>query len=407
MRTFAQRRAILIVLQEDRDAQRSRQTHDPRQVRHDMNQAPQQRPQQRYTLPHGPHKVIQLLIGQSSKRYAAIKEMIKNQVDGFFDLQRESQTLAQYMLQEDGAVDQRIHRLGLSLQAAMAISEINRQDLERHCQVELILQGELNRWLRGQPPTRFQGPPLPPEMAQPIVPGYAGPPPAQLPAGQPQQDGAAQPQLDPQQARSTYFRQGPNGLEPVSPGAAAYAQQPAQPQMQPQQAMMQPQMAPYGYPQQQPMFPMPQYPMQQPAPQQQAPQMATPPALQGQQMFGPWPPPPQQGYAAPPPGYAPQYPQQPPYYYGPPPSPMPANHFPVMEQSQQNPGAPPTLAPLMPPQAAPAPQYATPDAARQAVLPDASPPPAVPTSVVHFPMPPNGQQQAGDLTNGAPPAQPK
>jgi hypothetical protein len=347
-----------------------------------MNQAPQQR--RRNTLPHGPHHIIQLLIGQSSKRYAAIKEMIKNQTDGFFDLQRETQQLAQFIVQEDGSIDVRIHRLAAWLQANLAMAEINRQDLERHCQLELMLQGELNRWLRGQRPTQFQGPPLPPEMNQPIVPGYQ-PPAPQLPPAGGTQDGA-QPQG--QQAPQGYFRQGPNGLEPIFGGG----------QGQPQPQVNAPTM-----------FPTPQYPMQPPpytypqAPQMQ-PQPSPPPALQGgQQMFGPYPPPPQQGYGQP--QYAPQGYPPPGYGYQPPPQPMPNNQFPVMQQSQQDPSAPPTLAPIV--QAMPQqvhPQFASPDAARQAVLPDAPPPPAVPTSVVHFPMP--NAPQAGQ-PNGAPPAQPQ
>jgi hypothetical protein len=340
-----------------------------------------QMPRRASQLPPSPTHVITLLLGQSGKRYQAIKEMIKNQTDGFFDLQKESQQLAQFMQQEDGTVDVRIHRLAFGLQAVLAAAEINRRHLEQHLQAEMFLQGELNRFLRGQPPTRFQGPALSPEMSQPIVPGYT--PPAQLPPGpvpQPAALGQGQPQQGQAPAQPeppSYFRQTPNGFEVQFPPGAPQAQ----PQLQgaPPAFPIPGYAAPPGYPQQQPQ-------VQQPA------QMQPPPALQGQQMFGPWPPPP--GYAAPvpPPGYAPPgYAAPPPGYYPPPgygypqqqPTPLLHTQLPVMEQGHA-PAAQPQLAPVVP-QAAP----------QQTV--NGPPPSAAP---VYFPTP--GAPQGADQANGAP-----
>ncbi len=350
-----------------------------------MNQAPQM-PRRASQLPSSPSHVIMLLIGQSQKRYAAIKEMLKNQVAGFADLQKESHQLALLYMQEDGGPDsQRIHRLALSLQAVFAAAEINGQDLQRHLQAELFLQGELNRFQMGKPPTHFQGPQSP-QAQQPIVPGYQ--PPQQLTQGQ---DGAQQVQA-PQQS---YFRQGPNGLEPTAAFPVPQQQPPPQqPQMMPQPQMPFPMpgyAVPPGY--------APQAPMQQPMPQMpampQMPQMP-PQVLQGQPMY-----PPQ--YAQP--QYPQPYPQAPYGYYAPPQAPpasMPVNHLPVMQQGQ-DPNAQPVLMPLMPQQQPmPQQQFATPEAARQAMMPDAPPPPAVPVGVVHFPTPnaPHDSQ-----ANGA--AQPK
>jgi hypothetical protein len=251
---------------------------------------------------------------------------------------------------------------------------MNKQHLEQHIHAEMFLQGELNRFMRGQPPTPFQGPPLPAEMQQPIVPGYA--PPAQLPAAAAAAQGQPQPQQPP-----GYFRQGPNGPEVAFTGAPPQGQFPAPQQQQP--------MMPPGFaPQMQPQMP---------------PQMQPPPALQGQQMFGPYPPP---GAFAPPPGmvYGP-----PPYGYYPqqPPMTMPANQLPVMQQPH-DPNAPAALAPMPMPMQQPAPQqgqqFASPEAARQAVMPDAPPAPAVPTSVVQFPTP-GGQD--GSHANGTAQPQPK
>lgn len=264
--------------------------------------------------PFAPANVVMALVRQSELRYSSYGEFITKQDQGFRQLQMDCQTMA-ITIQSDPAS---LNRLGMSLQAALRTAAMNRMHLEQQMQVELFLQGELKRWLVGQPPTAIVGPEPPQAMmargqrgASPngMMPGMeanvneGGDPQMVYPQGPPPY-GQGQPGMAPQQ------RMPPQRMMPMRPGQQPPQPDPMSPQMQAlahAQQMQQMQGAPqpsgaYGfgggppYPRDmQPMqpgqgmhpmmqMPQPGYPMQQQQPMQAMPAgMAE--RMQGQQQM--------------------------------------------------------------------------------------------------------------------------
>lgn len=115
-----------------------------------------------------PARVLMALIGQSEKRYMFLREAIMKLDAGFGQLEMESQNLfiafAEY---EPDAVGP----LRESLGAVHARENVVKMDLERLMHDEMVLQGELKRFLKGQPPTI-----APSQMRPPPQLGQGGPP---------------------------------------------------------------------------------------------------------------------------------------------------------------------------------------------------------------------------------------
>lgn len=135
-----------------------------------MNQPPPRRPRKplrEREQQFAPVNVVMALIGQSRRRCAAYAEMMEKQGMGLVQLQMECQQMAGVIRSDP----QGLNRLAISLHAARAALEKNKAHLEEQIQVELFLQGEFERWLRGEPPIDFAPPPpgmmrqhVPPQM---------------------------------------------------------------------------------------------------------------------------------------------------------------------------------------------------------------------------------------------------
>lgn len=254
-----------------------------------------------------PARVLMALIGQSEKRYMFLREAVMKLDAGFGQLEMESQNLfiafAEYEPDAIGPLRE-------SLGAVHARENVVKMDLERLMHDEMILQGELKRFLKGQPPT--------------IAPSQMRPPP-QLSQGAP-----------PQGYGPGYTREGyvPPGYPQHGP-QQGYPQQQMLPQQGPQQSSQQPQ---------QQIPPMPEGPIDYRDPKQAAAAL-----LRAQPMpLGPGSTQPQQGGAYVPPGAYGVAPPQVPYgvppgAYIPPPSQVPVvqgvpeTGAQVMQQSQPQP----------------------------------------------------------------------
>lgn len=135
-----------------------------------MNQPPprrQRKPLREREQQFAPVNVVMALIGQSRRRCAAYAEMMEKQGMGLVQLHMECQQMAGVIRSDP----QGLNRLAISLHAARAALEKNKAHLEEQIQVELFLQGEFERWLRGEPPIDFAPPPpgmtrqhVPPQM---------------------------------------------------------------------------------------------------------------------------------------------------------------------------------------------------------------------------------------------------
>lgn len=165
---------------------------------------------------YAPAEVLLGLIRQSENRYATYRELLRRQDDGFGQLQIDAQNLA-IALAPHGP-DATL-RLGASLDAALSAAATNKMLLEQACYAELHLQGELKRWLTGQPPAGPAPSPWGREMYGP-VPGAGG--------------WYADPQAPqaPQMGQGGYFPQGQQDPQPEG--------YPAQQPMQPQQPSVPP-----------------------------------------------------------------------------------------------------------------------------------------------------------------------
>lgn len=175
---------------------------------------------------YGPAEVLMGLIRQSENRYATYRDLAMKQDAGFGQLQIDAQNMSIALSHHD---PEALQQLEASLRAALAAAQMNKYLLDQACQAELFLQGELKRWLKGQPPSQGAPPPVfhPQRM---------------LPYGQGNGQGNGQGQH--------VFGPVPDGWYP--PQSQGYPQQPQGPaQGYPQQ--------PQGYPQQ------PQGPLQNPA----------------------------------------------------------------------------------------------------------------------------------------------
>lgn len=181
---------------------------------------------------YGPAEVLMGLIRQSENRYATYRDLAMKQDAGFGQLQIDAQNMSIALSHHD---PEALAQLEASLRAALAAAQMNKYLLDQACQAELFLQGELKRWLKGQPPS--QGAPPPVFHPQRMLPYGQGPGPYQ---GSGQGNGQGQ----------HVFGPVPDGWYP--PQAQGYPQQPqGQAQGYPQQ--------PQGYPQH------PQGPAQNPA----------------------------------------------------------------------------------------------------------------------------------------------
>ena len=120
---------------------------------------------------YAPAEVLLGLIRQSENRYVTYRELLRRQDDGFGQLQIDAQNLAIALAPQGPEATM---RLGTSLDAALTAAATNKALLEQACLAELHLQGELKRWLTGQPPA---GPPPSPwgrEMYGPVPGGPGG-----------------------------------------------------------------------------------------------------------------------------------------------------------------------------------------------------------------------------------------
>ena len=176
---------------------------------------------------YAPAEVLMGLIRQSEKRYATYRDLAMKQDQGFGQLQIDVQNMSIALSRDPEVLDQ----LSDSLRAALTAAQMNKYLLEQACNAELYLQGELKRWLKGQPPVG-----RPPAVFQPRLPAQA--------YAQGQQGGPQGPHV---------FGPVPQGWYPVPPGYGQQSQQPQQPQQPPQgygQPLPQgyaPQQVPQGY----------------------------------------------------------------------------------------------------------------------------------------------------------------
>ena len=120
---------------------------------------------------YAPAEVLLGLIRQSENRYATYRDLLRRQDDGFGQLQIDAQNLAIALAPQGPEATM---RLGTSLDAALTAAATNKALLEQACLAELHLQGELKRWLTGQPPLGAPPSPWGREMYAPVPGGPSG-----------------------------------------------------------------------------------------------------------------------------------------------------------------------------------------------------------------------------------------
>lgn len=138
-------------------------------------------PQRPDSSPYAPAQVLVGLIKQSENRYLTYRDLAMKQDRGFGQLQIDAQNLSIALSPRDPEAYDRIQAY---LDAALGAGEHNKRLLEEAMQYEIMLQGELKRWLTGQPPSPLS-PQVNPSGRLPYAQEWAqGDPPQQ---GQPQQ----------------------------------------------------------------------------------------------------------------------------------------------------------------------------------------------------------------------------
>lgn len=171
----------------------------PQQPPRPMSQ-PQPQPQRADSSPYAPANVLMGLIKQSENRYLTYRDLAMKQDRGFGQLQIDAQNLSIALSPHDPEAYDRIQAY---LDAALGAGEHNKRLLEEAMQYEIMLQGELKRWLAGQPPSPL-GPQVNPAGRLPYTQEWAqGQPPQQ---GQQQSQQSQQPQ--PQQPQQPQYFKG-------------------------------------------------------------------------------------------------------------------------------------------------------------------------------------------------------
>lgn len=196
-------------------------------------------------MPRGystPANVLMGLIRQSENRYLTYRSLLQKQDEGFGQLKIDAQNLSVALARDPQALAMLEDRMRAALNAA----EINKSRLEASCDAELHLQGELKRWLMGQPPTGFSpgypvGPggsfrqpyALPPGQGQgpgqhvfgPVPEGWWPPAQGQMQGPQQPQQSQSPQQVQPPQPPPPQYRPDPSGAPPLvdlsDPKAAA------------------------------------------------------------------------------------------------------------------------------------------------------------------------------------------
>lgn len=112
----------------------------------------QPQPQRPDSSPYAPAQVLLGLIKQSENRYLTYRDLAMKQDRGFGQLQIDAQNLSIALSPRDPEAYDRIQAY---LDAALSAGENNKRHLEEAMQYEIMLQGELKRWLVGQPPSQL------------------------------------------------------------------------------------------------------------------------------------------------------------------------------------------------------------------------------------------------------------
>jgi len=185
---------------------------------------PQPQPQRRSQpeSPYAPVAVLMGLIKQSENRYVVYRDLAMKQDRGFGQLQIDAQNLSIALSPHDPEAYDRIQ---MYLDAALGAAEHNKRLLEEAMQYEILLQGELKRWLSGQPPSQFapqvnpagripyaqewtQGGGAPQQMQGQVPQQMQGQAPPQPPQPQPGQPSQGQPQQQPQPGQQPQYFKG-------------------------------------------------------------------------------------------------------------------------------------------------------------------------------------------------------
>jgi len=171
------------------------------------------------------------MIGVSKRRCATFAEMSEKIAASLVNLQMDCNRMAGYIRNDP----QGLNRLGIWLNAARVALEKDKEHLDEQIQIELFLQGELERWLNGEPPSDFAPPPpgmmRQPPMRQPQMPAPQYP-------HQLEQEPAYPPQYPPQHLLPPHLR------EPKPAPHPSQVRQGPPPRMQAPQSQLQPQQRP-------------------------------------------------------------------------------------------------------------------------------------------------------------------
>jgi hypothetical protein len=138
-----------------------------------------QQPRRADSSPYAPAEVLLGLIRQSENRYTTYRDLAMKQDRSFGQLQIDAQNLSIALSPHDPEAYDRIHAY---LEAALGAGDHNKRLLEEAMQYEIMLQGELKRWLTGQPPSPL-APQVNPSGRLPYAQEWAQ---GQQPQGQPQ-----------------------------------------------------------------------------------------------------------------------------------------------------------------------------------------------------------------------------
>jgi hypothetical protein len=99
-----------------------------------------------------PPSIRQALLTQSQARFAFFREALMKLDAGFSQLDIEARSVQQNLTYRDpvGA-----SKLEMSLSSVRTRAQKTRRDIEQACEDEIALQGEIQRWLAGQPPSDY------------------------------------------------------------------------------------------------------------------------------------------------------------------------------------------------------------------------------------------------------------
>lgn len=126
-------------------------------------------PPRRPMTSHVPVRLAGALLQQSNARIQGYRDMANKLERALGDMQRECQDLAlaaqqTAMLPGAGANSQQvINQLSMGQAATMSGAAQVLNALHQAAQSELVIQGEIKRWMAGFPPSTFQPPPAPPQ----------------------------------------------------------------------------------------------------------------------------------------------------------------------------------------------------------------------------------------------------